>query len=130
MQDEFKEALKLLNESLEIEKDKSRWNVSLRILNIMIFIEMEKIDEAITSIEALRKYIERTSKTEELSERDIIIVKLLRELEKSGFEYDASNTVVGNYLKELSDKESKSSWQYFSPELIPFHKWISKKFGI
>lgn len=124
---DFKEALMLLNESLEIEKDKSRWNISLRILNIMIFIEMNKIDEAFSHIESLRKYMERTSKTDEVSPRDVLIVKLLRELEKSGFEYDPENKNASKMLKDLSEKNSDTTWKYFSSELIPFHEWLLKK---
>jgi tetratricopeptide (TPR) repeat protein len=123
----YKEALSLLNESLEIEKDKTRWNISLRILNIMIFIEMDKINEAFTSLESLRKYMERTSKTEEVSPRDILIVKLLRELEKSGFEWETENKTTAGMLKQLSEKDSETSWEYFSSELIPFHEWVNKK---
>jgi hypothetical protein len=124
---DFKEALMLLNESLEIEKDKTRWNISLRILNIMIFIEMNKINEAFNSLESLRKYMERTGKTDEVSERDVLIVKLLRELEKSGFEYDPENKTTAKMLRQLSEKDSPVSWEYFSSELIPFHEWLLKK---
>jgi hypothetical protein len=127
---DFKNALILLNESLEIEKDKTRWNISLRILNIMIFIELNKIDEAFSSLESLRKYMERTGKTDEVSKRDILIVKLLREMQKSGFEYDHKNDVTNKMLKQLSEKDSETSWEYFSSELIPFHEWVKKKFKV
>jgi tetratricopeptide (TPR) repeat protein len=127
---DYKLALALLNESLEIEKDKTRWNVSLRILNIMIFIELDKIDEAFTSLESLRKYMERTGKTDEVSQRDILIVKLLREMQKNGFEYDPGNAATSKMIKQLSEKDSDTSWEYFSSELIPFHEWIKKKFKI
>jgi hypothetical protein len=124
---DYKNALTLLNESLEIEKDKSRWNVSLRILNIMLFIEMNKIDEAFNHLESLRKYIERTLKTDEISRRDILIVKLLRELEKTGFELDPANKATAKIINQLSEKNTPLSWQYFSSELIPFHEWLSKR---
>jgi tetratricopeptide (TPR) repeat protein len=126
-ENEFKEALALLNESLEIEKDKTRWNISLRILHIMLFIELDKIDEAFSHLESLRKYMERTGKTEEVSERDVLIVKLLREMEKNGFEWDPKNKITVKILKELSEKDSAYSWQYFSSELIPFHVWLNKR---
>jgi tetratricopeptide (TPR) repeat protein len=123
---EFKEALSLLNESLEIEKDKTRWNVSLRILTIMIFIETNKIDEAFSHLESLRKYVERTGKSDEISQRDILIVKLLREMEKNGFEWNLKNKNAVDLLLQLSEKDSDVSWQYFSSELIPFHGWVNK----
>jgi tetratricopeptide (TPR) repeat protein len=122
----FREALLLLNESLEIEKDKSRWNVSLRILHIQLFIELNKIDEAANSLESLRKYIERTGKNEEIKERDELIVKFLREIEKNGFQYDPSNAHAKQMLEELSDKKSAVAWEHYSPELLPFHEWVRK----
>jgi hypothetical protein len=127
---DHKNALGLLNESLEIEKDKTRWNISLRILNIMIFIELSKIDEAFSSLESLRKYMERTGKTDEVSKRDILIVKLLREMQKNGFEFDPKDATTSKMLKQLSEKDSETSWEYFSSELIPFHEWIKKKFKL
>jgi hypothetical protein len=123
----YKEALQLLNTSLEIEKDKSRWNVSLRILNIQLFIELNKIDEASNSLESLRKYMERTGKTEEIKPRDILIVKLLREMEKDGFMLELENKAVTKLLKELSEKDGSASWEHYSSELIPFHDWLNKK---
>lgn len=126
-QNKCKQALSLLNRSLEIEKDKTRWNISLRILYIMIFIEMNKINEAFSSLESLRKYIERTGKSREISTRDILIVKLLREMEKSGFEYTPENKVTEKMIQKLSEKDSETSWEYFSSELIPIHKWIKNR---
>jgi tetratricopeptide (TPR) repeat protein len=126
----YKQALALLNESLEIEKDKTRWNISLRILNIMIFIELNKIDEAFSSLESLRKYMERTGKQDEVSQRDVLIVKLLREMQKEGFEFDSKNPVTNKMLKQLTEKDSETSWEYFSSELIPFHEWIKKKYKV
>ncbi|MCE3278679.1 MAG: hypothetical protein K0S44_870 [Bacteroidetes bacterium] len=124
---DYKGALTLLNESLEIEKDKTRWNISLRILNIMIFIEMNKINEAGNSLESLRKYIERTGKTDEVSARNIMTVKLLREIEKDGFEYNPNNKTVQKMIKDLSLVDSELSLEYFSSELIPFHEWLVSK---
>jgi tetratricopeptide (TPR) repeat protein len=120
---QFKDALQLLNKSLEIEKDKTGWNIALRILMAMIFIELNKMGEASTSIATLRKHIERTSKTKEIKERDILILKLLREFEKDGFKRNERNKTAVKLLAELSDKDKPTAWNYFTPELIPFHEW-------
>nr|MBA3706208.1 hypothetical protein [Bacteroidota bacterium] len=123
----YKEALSLLKMSMEIEKDKTRWNISLRILNIMLFIELEKIDEAGRSLESLRKHMERQVKEEEVKLRDILIVKLLRELEKDGFEFQGKNTIISKMLNELSEKDTPVSWEHYSAELVPFHKWLERR---
>lgn len=123
---QYKEALQLLNKSLEIEKDKARWNVSLRILNIMIYIELNKINEASRSLESLRKYMERTTKEDNIKPRDILIVKLLRELEKDGFEFLSKNSNVANAFKQLSSSK-EYAWEHYTSELIPFHHWLETK---
>jgi tetratricopeptide (TPR) repeat protein len=121
---QFKAALQLLNKSLDIEKDKAGWNISLRILITMIFVELNKAGETSTSIATLRKHIERTSKVKEIKERDLLILKLLRELEKDGFKRNEKNKIAVKLLATLSDKNKPAAWNYFTPELIPFHEWV------
>ena len=126
-QNKHKQSLILLNRSLEIEKDKSRWNISVRIMNIMLCIELNMINDASRLLESLRKYVERHKNTADIKQRDILIVKTLRELEKEGFNYTAKNKSVSKMLKELSQKNKPISWEHYSPELIPFHEWLEKK---
>lgn len=121
---QFKEALQLLNKSLEIEKDKTGWNIALRTLNIMVFIELNKINEASRGLEAIRKYMERNGKSDQIRQRDILIVKLLREIEKDGFRFDSKNANATKMLKDLTEKNKPTSWNYYTPELIPFHEWV------
>jgi tetratricopeptide (TPR) repeat protein len=121
---QFKEALQLLNKSLEIEKDKTGWNIALRTLNILVFIELSKINEASRALEALRKYMERLTKSDEVKQRDVLIIKLLREIEKDGFRLNQKNANAVKMLKELSEKNKPTSWNYYTPELIPFHEWV------
>jgi tetratricopeptide (TPR) repeat protein len=121
---QFKDAIQLLNKSLEIEKDKTGWNIALRVLMIMVFIELNKASETTTSIATLRKHIERTGKIKEIKQRDILILKLLRELEKDGFKRNEKNKTAVKLLYELSDKDKPTAWNYYTPELIPFHEWV------
>jgi tetratricopeptide (TPR) repeat protein len=123
---QFKEALQLLNKSLEIEKDKTGWNIALRTLNILVFIELSKINEASRALEALRKYMERLTKSDEVKERDVLIIRLLREIEKDGFRLNLKNATAVKMLKELSEKNKPTSWNYYTPELIPFHEWVKE----
>jgi tetratricopeptide (TPR) repeat protein len=123
----YKETLDVLNKSLEIEKDKSRWNISLRILNIITFVELDMIDQASNSLESLRKYMERTAKNDEIKARDILIVKLLREIEKKGFIVDTTDQELAKMIKDLSEKNKPTSWEHYSTELISFHEWLVTK---
>ncbi|MBL7883086.1 MAG: tetratricopeptide repeat protein [Bacteroidia bacterium] len=126
-QKNYKCALALLSQSLEIEKDKTRWNISVRILHIMLFIELNMINEAERAIEALRKNIERLQKDKEIRARDIEIIHLLREMEKDGYSYNPKNTKAKSIVDKLSSTKTEFAWEHFSQELIPFHQWVLSK---
>lgn len=126
-QDLCKEALYLLKIPLEIEKDKCDWKIAVSILTILSYIELNKTAEAARTLEALRKYIERNLKDGKIKERDLLIVKALREIEKNAFEYDPANTNLTKLLKQLSAKRTSVSWEHYTAELIPFHEWLGKR---
>lgn len=128
-QNKIKESSELIRSSLEIEKDKSGWNVQLRLLSIMIFIVQDKIDEISFAIDSLRKYIERAASDSEIEirERDKVILILLREWEKAGFTANISKTKIPSILIQLDEKEKPHSWAHFGNELIPFHTWLKNK---
>jgi hypothetical protein len=120
----FKSSLQIINNSLEIEIDKIGWNVALKILIIMNHIELGKFGEASKYLGNFRKFIERNNKEKKIKERDILIFKLLRELEKDNFFQNEHNKKATALLAELSDKNKPTAWNYFTPELIPFHEWV------
>ncbi len=121
---DFKSSIQILTKSLKIEQDKAGWNIFLRILIIMIHIELAKFREASVSISALRKHMERNGKTKEISPRDNLIFKLLRELEKDHFKRNEKNKTAMKLLNDLSDKNKPTAWNHFTPEMIPFHEWV------
>jgi tetratricopeptide (TPR) repeat protein len=122
---EFRDALNILRQPLELEKDKARANISLRILNIMVFVELNKLNEASLATEALRKFVERQKKNM-VSDRDHLIVKTLMELERNNFEYFSNNKMLNDLKRELKSRNTNVSWAHHSTELIPFHSWMQK----
>jgi hypothetical protein len=94
----------------------------------MVFIELKKTGEASRRFESLRKFVERTLKKEEIRSRDLLIVKLLREMEKDEFELDRNNAVALSLLEKLDERNKDHSWEHFTPELVPFHKWAGQRF--
>ncbi len=93
----------------------------------MLCIELNKINEASRLLESLRKYVQRYKMAAEISPRDLLIAKTLREMEKDGFNYPSKNKEVNKLHKELSQKGKATSWEHYSPELIPFHEWLESK---
>jgi tetratricopeptide (TPR) repeat protein len=128
-QKKFKEALEQIRTNLEIEKDKSGWNIYLRLINTMTLIELGKADEAIASLESMRKYKERMKKDEEagITERHWIICDVLKEWEKSGFAFHTNDKNMLAFAQKLSEKGQAYSWKMFGNELIPFHTWFEEK---
>ena len=124
MQKKYKESLALLKKPLEIEKDKERWNIAVRLLTVMIYIELDRQADATRILEALRKYMDRNKANEKIGPRDVLIIKALRELEKGDFEFNPTNTVLNVLMKQLSTENKAMSWEPFSAELIPFHEWL------
>ncbi|HEX8515910.1 MAG TPA: hypothetical protein VF868_06905 [Bacteroidia bacterium] len=123
----FKQSLLIVSKPLEVERDKYEWNIILRILNVQLLIELNKLTDASRTLEALRKYVERNKADKKIKERDRLILKCLLEMEKNNFEYDPGNKVLSKMHKQLSVKNTHVSWEYFTPELIPFHDWLSRK---
>lgn len=126
-QKKYKQSLALLINPLTIEKDKERWNISIRILIILIHIELGKPTEASRAVEALRKYIDRNKLNDKIRPRDLLIIKTLREMEKTNFEDVEKNSFVKKSLRQLSTKNKTLSWEYYSAEMIPFHEWLDNK---
>jgi len=128
-QKKFKEALEQIRTNMEIEKDKSGWNIYLRLLNTMTLIELGKVDEAMASIESMRKYKERMQKDEEagITERHWIICDVLKDWEKSSFTFHINDKKMLETAKKLSEKGEAYSWKMFGNELIPFHTWFEEK---
>ena len=124
----YKEVISILSKGLEISKDKAGWEIGIRVLTIMAYMEMEKPDEASFCIERLRKFIAFTDKKTPVSVRDKTILRLLQLMEKDGHPISAplsSGRGDGGEAKNLLSKLGE--WEPFTHEVIPFHKWVEGK---
>jgi hypothetical protein len=136
-QNKYDQVLNILNNERELSKDKAGWEIGLRILRIKTNIEIAKFDDAGKQTEQLRKFIAYNEKKmlsarkEEKNKdrgqiRNKIISKLLSLAEKNGFIFSNLNGKTNEYLSELKNGK-ECAWEYFSPELIPFHEWYEEK---
>ncbi len=117
-----------LSETKEIEKDKEGWNIAVRLLGIFGFLETGQLDLADSKIESLRKHIERLSKDREVRARYVTIVKILRDLVNSSFDFEKIWLTRYAYLESLSSESDESyRWKVMSPELIRFEVWFEAK---
>jgi tetratricopeptide (TPR) repeat protein len=123
-----KEALRELSTHHDISRDKTGWEISLRVLAIMSNIELQRFDEAALLVENLRKHAERNKKGKmEISQRDTHIVRILVDLSRKGFMFNTLHERTLLNLGRLSGSDKKLRWQPFGAELIPFHEWMIAK---
>jgi len=124
---QYEEAQSILSQKNEIEKDKEGWNVWIRIMRLLCSIELLKLNLIDYDMESFRKYIERTSKQYEVRERDKLILKVLLELDKQGYNFNQTASSVAEELAQLKSTDKKYAWNPDSPELILFHDWFNAK---
>jgi hypothetical protein len=116
----FKEVLQVLNLKMELTKDKIGWDFSIRVLTIQTLIALERYEDASRHVSGLIKH-------DALRPRDKIIYRILKMIERQGFEESRlkEKLEVENRIL-LSDKNCL--WDPLSSELIPFEKWLSLQY--
>jgi len=134
LQERHDEVHQILLNSLEIFSDKAGWNISIRLLCIMSFVEegLKKndhgsLDAATAGIAALVKHTARLDKSGQLERRDKLITQTLQSLVKHSFSFqDVVNTAPGR-LQRISLDVGPEAYQRLSSEIIPFHNWFMEK---
>jgi|GEM_PF-1478794 len=122
----FRDSINICNTALELTKDKGRWDLGIRYIRIMNMIELGDLDQADHSLEALRKSLNRNSKNDFISARDMLILKAFREYCSTGFNPKPSGYLI-ELIQQLSAPDTHLSWEYYSHELFPIHEWISSR---
>jgi hypothetical protein len=118
----YKQALEIINKPLPLNKDKTGYDIAIRILRIQCFLELNRDDEASTQIENLRKHVNRNQEKTYTSERDKLIIRVLILMQKRGFT-GKQNKTESELIKKLSASAGQNKWTPLGPELIPFHEW-------
>jgi hypothetical protein len=124
---DYKLSFKELQETNEIEDDRSGWNIGVRMLQIYLTLETEKIDLADKKIENLRKHIERTVKMKSIRKRDVVIFRLLTHLSRCGFDFKEVWEERQKDFKLLRSDDPDYRWIPRSHELILFDQWFESK---
>ena len=127
LQGDYKKSNIQLQDTKEIENEKEGWNIGIRLLQIFLTLETEKIDLADQRIESLRKHIERTSKMKSVRKRDIVIFRILRHLAMNGFDFKETWLDKKKDFVLLQSEMSDYKWIPRSHELIIFHQWFEAK---
>lgn len=123
---DYKGAQLSLNELVEIEKDKEGWNVWIRLLQLLIFVELKKFDLLDYEIENFRKYLQRAELTKKSSGREELILNILIDLNRRNYNFKEVAARKKDDLLILEQNE-KYKWKINTPELIQFHVWFVSK---
>lgn len=125
--DEYKQALQIINKAIPLNKDKTGYDIAIRVLKIKCLVELTRFDEATMQIENLRRHVSRNHKKTYTSERDKLITRTLVLMQKRGFAGKPGKAET-ELASKLSLPSGKYKWGPMTPELIRFHEWY-KDFG-
>jgi hypothetical protein len=125
---DFKQALQIANKPIALNKDKTGYDIAIRILRIQCLVELARFDEATIQIENLRKHLSRNYKKAYTRERDKLNIRTLLLMQKRGFSGKPGKEET-SLLSKLSLKTGKYKWSPASPELIRFHEWYKECFA-
>lgn len=126
-QKQFIKANRTIQFTSSAEKDKEGWNIGIRIFNIMNTIENAQFDQADLLIMNLRQFIKEALKLKFVPERDKIILDILLELRKQGYDFEKVFKTKHQQLEQLANAKGNRVWEIQSPELIVFHRWVVAK---
>lgn len=116
---DYRHAYDLLGDVQTLFADKSGWNISLRIYEIMLLIDRDLPDLASPKIEALRKHIAKYQGGDRLES----MFRFLVLLERKSFDFSSPGTEMTDILARLT---TEYQWDAVSPEVVRFDTWIRR----
>jgi tetratricopeptide (TPR) repeat protein len=123
-ENKYNQALTILHSYQEIARDKAGWEMAIRLLRIMCYIEIGNLDGAILQIDSLRKHLGAHSSKSVFANRYQVILRLLQQFEKEGFNSKRNDPKIKDLLALLRSSGTFYSWEMLGPELVPFHEWF------
>jgi len=123
----YKESFRLLQDTKEIENDKEGWNLGVRMLQIYLTLDTDKVDLADQRIASLRKHIDRTSKLKTVRKRDIVILRIVNHLSRSGFDFKEVWEDRKKDFALLRSSDRDYLWEPRTHEMIVFDQWFESK---
>ena len=123
----FIESNRILLNCQPLFKDKTGWNIGVRILSIINNIELEKFIFVEGEIENLRKHISRIQNKNEFYSRLLIISKIFNYLIIHSFNFEVVAEKYSILFEKISSNRSTERWVIKSPEMLIFHEWFDSK---
>lgn len=126
---DFKNANRSLSDTTPLLSDKYGWNLYVRLLEIMILFELQLFDPLDARIQNMRQFLKRANKNSDLY-RFMLLLKILREWYRVGYDFSKAKKTVLPILKELQIYHETNPFRKSGFELIRFEKWFAEKLNI
>jgi tetratricopeptide (TPR) repeat protein len=127
--DRYAEAQEQLAKIFKITKDKTGWNIGLRLLSMLLCCLTQNFERMHFDHKSLLKDLTRIKDLAHVSKRDLVVASLLRDLLKScGNFYDLAKSRSKD-IALLASHNDAYAWKIMSHELIPFEQWLACKVG-
>lgn len=120
------ESLKALNDATPLLTDKTGWNLTFRLHEIMVLFEAELYDVLETKILNMRQFVKRTQKNSEIY-RPMKLIQILMEWHKNSLNIKKTVAGIKRILTDLEDYHQQFPFDPSSGELIRLEDWLQNK---
>lgn len=119
----YKKALHLLNNCPELARDHLGWELSIQVLRIVIYMELQNHDTAEVEINHLQKLYNKPT----LSARNKTILRILVSMADLGFTFRKTYQENKKDFDKLYRAKGWYKWKVQTPELFLFDEWFLSK---
>ncbi len=120
------EVTRILSTLKEIHQDKTGWNLGIRSLKAMVFIENDMLELLDSHLAAYERDLSFIKKKMKLREREVFIFKVFNDFAKHHSFIELTKRKAYE-LEQLAGNLPQFAWHKHSHELIPVHEWIYAK---
>jgi len=114
---------KFLNETPIYNKDKEGFNISILVIQIMIFLLDKKFEELAEKVDALKRYVSRTFQ-KDTEYKSHIFIKMIILANKNHYNYPKTIKATEELFADLKIKKYTHSNSYEGLEIVPYaHLW-------
>ncbi len=120
------EALKALNEATPLLTDKTGWNLTFRLHEIMVLFEAELFDVLETKILNMRQFVKRTQKNSQIY-RPMKLIQILMEWHKNSLDIKKTYGNIKRILNDLNTYHEQFPFDPSTGELTRLEDWMRSK---
>lgn len=122
---DYRQAIRQLNEATPLMADKFGKNIDIRLLEMMIFYELQSHEALDLRIQNVKPFMRRENENQRAS----LLYKLLLQWARVGYDFAAAYKKASPILQELHDYHQSNPLRATDFELIRLDEWMAEKMG-